>query len=84
MKDNPAMMYRRSQKHLAVIWLIALITIGAIRFIDVKAPAFHELLLPFYWVTILVTLVFTWRWLRSRSRKERRGKDRRSTDRRDE
>jgi len=82
MTESASIIYKRSLRHLAVIWGIAIVTLLLIRWFDSKAPAFHELLIPFYWITLLVTLAFTWRWARSRSRKERRGRDRRATDRR--
>ena len=82
MADKGSVIYRRSLRHLAVIWAICIVTLVLIRWFDTKAPAFHELLIPFYWITLIVTVVFTWRWARARSRKERRGSDRRDSDRR--
>jgi hypothetical protein len=38
---------------------------------------------PFYWIILAVAFFLTWRWLRSRSRKDRRGGDRRHADRRE-
>jgi hypothetical protein len=81
-KHTPSL-YERSPRHLAVIWLIALITLVLIYWFELKAPAFHELLIPFYWITIGLTLVFTWRWQRSRTFRDRRTTERRSTGRRD-
>jgi len=75
--------YERSPRHLAIIWAIALVTLALIHWFDSRAPAFHELLIPFYWVTLAVTLFTTWRWQRSRTVHERRQKERRKTDRRD-
>ncbi len=49
-----------------------------------SAPAFHELLIPFYWILLAIGILFTWRWLKSRGRTDRRGKDRRKAPRRDE
>src|SRR6266536_3446075 len=60
MTESASIIYKRSLRHLAVIWGIAIVTLLLIRWFDSKAPAFHELLIPFYWITLLVTLAFTW------------------------
>ena len=52
--------------------------------LETQAPALHELVLPFYWIILAVAFYLTWRWLRARSKKDRRGADRRRSDRRDE
>jgi hypothetical protein len=57
---------------LLIIWL------------ETQAPVLHELVLPFYWIIIAVAFYLTWRWLRARSKKDRRGGDRRHADRRDQ
>jgi membrane protein implicated in regulation of membrane protease activity len=68
---------------LLVVWGFSLLLVSLIYWLDVSAPALHELLLPFYWVVSFVALVLTWRWFRARSSKDRRGKERRHADRRD-
>ena len=78
------MIYGRSIRQLAVIWMTALVLTGLIYWFEVMAPAFHELVIPFYWTILGVTLFLTWRWLRSRSPKDRRGTDRRKLFRRGE
>lgn len=55
-----------------------------IYWLETSAPALHDLLLPFYWIVLAVAVYLTWRWLRARSRKDRRGMDRRRSDRRDQ
>jgi hypothetical protein len=55
----------------------------SINWLETQAPALHELVLPFYWIILAVAFYLTWRWLRARSKKDRRGGDRRHTDRRD-
>jgi hypothetical protein len=55
-----------------------------INWLETQAPALHELVLPFYWIILAVAFYLTWRWLRARSKKDRRGVDRRRADRRDE
>jgi hypothetical protein len=55
-----------------------------IYWLEISAPALHDLLLPFYWIILALAIFLTWRWLRARSRKDRRGGDRRHADRRDE
>ena len=78
------MIYGRRPRELFVVWGFSLLLIALIYWLEVSAPALHEILLPFYWIIIVVAAFFTWRWFRARSRKDRRGKDRRRADRRDE
>jgi len=69
---------------LFVVWGVSLLSISLIYWLEISAPALHELLIPFYWIILALAFYLTWRWLRSRSRKERRGQDRRRADRRDQ
>jgi hypothetical protein len=77
------MIYGRKPRQLLVVWGASLVVVALIYWLEVSAPAVHELVLPFYWIVGGVALYMTWRWLRSRSPKDRRGADRRRTDRRD-
>ena len=77
------MIYGRRPRQLLVVWGISLVLIALIYWLEVSAPALHELLLPFYWIILGVALFMTWRWLRARSKKDRRVGDRRRTDRRE-
>jgi hypothetical protein len=78
------MIYGRRPRQLLVVWGSALLIVGLIYWLDITAPALHDLLEPFYYVVGFLTLFLTWRWLRARSKKDRRGKDRRRVDRRDQ
>jgi membrane protein implicated in regulation of membrane protease activity len=69
---------------LIIVWGVSLLSIALIYWLEFSAPALHELLIPFYWVILALAFFLTWRWLRARSRKDRRGKDRRRVDRRDQ
>jgi membrane protein implicated in regulation of membrane protease activity len=69
---------------LIVVWGVSLLSIALIYWLESSAPALHELLIPFYWVILALAFFLTWRWLRARSRKDRRGQDRRRVDRRDQ
>jgi uncharacterized membrane protein len=69
---------------LIVVWGVSLLSIALIYWLEVSAPALHELLIPFYWIILALAFYLTWRWLRARSRKDRRGQDRRRVDRRDQ
>lgn len=77
------MMYGRRPGHLLAVWGSALLLIALIYWLEFSAPAFHELVQPFYWIISFVALFLTWRWFRARAQKNRRGKDRRRTDRRE-
>jgi membrane protein implicated in regulation of membrane protease activity len=69
---------------LIVVWGVSLLAIALIYWLELSAPALHELLIPFYWIILALAFYLTWRWLRARSRKDRRGQDRRRVDRRDQ
>jgi membrane protein implicated in regulation of membrane protease activity len=77
------MIYGRRPQQLLVVWGISLLLIALIYWLEISAPALHELLLPFYWIILGVAFFLTWRWLRARSKKDRRVGDRRRSDRRD-
>lgn len=77
------MIYGRRPRQLLVVWSFSLLLVSLFYWFETSAPAFHDLLLPFYWIVLFVTLFLTWRWFRARSPKDRRGKDRRHADRRD-
>ena len=78
------MMYGRRPRQLLIVWGVALALLALFYRFELGSPAFHEIILPFYWIVVFGALFFTWRWLRARSRKDRRGRDRRRTERRDE
>ena len=77
------MIYGRRPRQMVVVWGVSLGAILIIHWFEVNAPAFHFLLLPFYWIILAVAFFLTWRWLRARSTKDRRSGDRRRADRRD-
>jgi len=77
------MIYGRRPRQLLVVWGVSALLIALIYWLEVSAPALHELLLPFYWIIFVAALILTWRWLRSRSTKDRRTGDRRRADRRE-
>jgi hypothetical protein len=77
------MIYGRRPRQLLVVWGVSLVLILAINRLETSAQALHELVKPFYWIILAVAFFLTWRWLRSRSRKDRRGGDRRHADRRE-
>ena len=79
-----AVIYGRRPRQLIVVWGFSMLLILGIWWLETQAPALHELVLPFYWIIIAVAFYLTFRWLRARSKKDRRGADRRRADRRDE
>jgi 4-hydroxybenzoate polyprenyltransferase len=76
--------YGRRPRQLIVVWGFSVLLALLIWWLESQAPALHELVLPFYWIILAVAFYLTWRWLRARSKKDRRGADRRRADRRDE
>lgn len=78
------MMYGRRLRQLLVVWGIALLFLVGLYRLELRIPALHEILLPFYWVVFGTAAFFTWRWVRGRSRHDRRGHERRHETRRDE
>jgi membrane protein implicated in regulation of membrane protease activity len=76
------MIYGRRPRQLLVVWGFSLLLIILLYWLEINAPALHDLLLPFYWIVFFVALFLTWRWLRARSPRDRRGRDRRHADRR--
>jgi membrane protein implicated in regulation of membrane protease activity len=77
------MIYGRRPRQLLVVWGVSFLLIGLVHWLESSAPVLHELVQPFYWIIVAVAVFLTWRWLRSRSPKDRRGHDRRRADRRD-
>ena len=77
------MIYGRRPRQLLVVWGVSIVLIALIYWLEISAPALHELLLPFYWIILGVAFFLTWRWLRARSKKDRRVGDRRQSDRRE-
>jgi hypothetical protein len=76
------MIYGRRPRQLLVVWGISIGLILLIFWFETSAPAFHEIVQPFYWILGALAVFLTWRLLRARSPKDRRGKDRRRTERR--
>jgi len=78
------LIYGRRPRQLLVVWGISVFAAVMIYWLEISAPALHDLVQPFYWIILALAIFLTWRWLRARSRKDRRGGDRRRIDRRDE
>ena len=76
------MIYGRRPRQLLAVWGVSFLLIVLIYWLEINAPALHDLLLPFYWIVFASAFYLTWRWLRARSRKDRRTGDRRHADRR--
>jgi len=77
------MIYGRRPRQLLVVWGVAIVLAALVFWLEFSAPALHDLVVPFYWIIGAAAVFMTWRWLRSRSKKDRRNGDRRRTDRRD-
>ena len=78
------MIYGRRLRQLLVVWGISIGLALLIFWFETSAPAFHEIVQPFYWILGATAIFLTWRWFRARSSKDRRGQDRRNTSRRTE
>jgi hypothetical protein len=78
------MIYGRQLRQLFVVWGTALLLLVGLYRVELSMPALHEILLPFYWLVFATAAFFTWRWVRLRSRGDRRGGDRRQDTRRDD
>jgi hypothetical protein len=76
--------YGRRPRQLLVVWGFSMLLVLLIKWLETLAPVLHELVLPFYWIILAVAFYLTWRWLRARSKKDRRAADRRHVDRRDQ
>lgn len=81
-RDEVPLLYGRSVRQLIVIWVVAVAVLALLYLFEASAPAFHELLIPFYWITVGIAGFLTFRWLRSRSPVDRRRNDRRKSARR--
>jgi hypothetical protein len=66
-------------------WAIALSVVGLIYWFEKSMPAFHEVVVPLYWIIAILLVFGTWRWVRTRGKQEhdRRTTDRRQADRRE-
>ena len=67
-------MYGRQPRQLLIVWGVSLLLVLLIHWLETQAPALHELVMPFYWIILAVAFYLTWRWLRLRSQKDRRGR----------
>ena len=79
-----ASFFRRRFAVLIAAWGIALVVAGVLYWIEASFSAFHEVMIPLYWIIGALIILATWRWFRTRGRGDRRGKDRRHSDRRHE
>jgi membrane protein implicated in regulation of membrane protease activity len=77
------MIYGRRPRQLLAVWGVSILLAALIFWFEFTAPVFHEMVKPFYWIVAASAVYLTWRWLRARSRKDRRAGDRRRSDRRD-
>jgi hypothetical protein len=78
------MIYGRNVRQLVVVWVLSFLLLIGLYLLERRLPAFHEILLPIYWLVFGMAAFLTWRWLRLRSRGDRRRGDRRSAARRDD
>jgi hypothetical protein len=78
------MIYGRNVRQLVVVWAFSFLFLVGLYLLERRVPALHEILLPFYWAAFGIAGFLTWRWLRFRSRGDRREGDRRQSERRDD
>jgi fatty acid desaturase len=84
MVNSARAFFRRRFAPIITAWVLALVVAGLLYWIEASFPAFHEVLIPLYWIIGALIVLATWRWVRTRGRGDRRGKDRRLSDRRHE
>jgi predicted RND superfamily exporter protein len=75
--------FQRRFAPLITSWVTALIVAGLVYWFETEMPAFHDVVMPFYWIIGLSLAFVTWRWIRTRGKRDRRSTDRRHADRRD-
>ena len=74
--------FRRRFAPLILAWAVALTVAGLLYWIETAFPAFHEVMIPLYWIIGALIILATWRWFRTRGKGDRRERDRRRADRR--
>jgi membrane protein implicated in regulation of membrane protease activity len=75
--------FNRRFAPLIATWIAAVVAAALVYWFETAMPAFHEVLLPFYAIIATLAVFFTWRWIRTRGKGERRHRERRRTDRRE-
>ncbi|SRR6266511_6419440 len=68
---------------LVAAWIVALCTVGLVYWFESAMPAFHEVVTPIYAIILFFIAFTTWRWIRTRGKRDRRHTERRRTDRRE-
>lgn len=81
-EDSRPKFFHRRFAPLVTAWVVALAVSGLIYWFEWWMPAFHEVVLPLYWVVAGLTVFATWRWVRVRGMRDRRATDRRHGERR--
>ena len=71
------MFYGRGLRQLLIAWGVALVLMVGLYRLEVVIPALHDMIFPLYWIILGITAFMSLRWLRGRSRKDRRSGDRR-------
>ncbi|HUQ19050.1 MAG TPA: hypothetical protein VM099_05505 [Gemmatimonadaceae bacterium] len=68
---------------LIAVWIVAAVLVGLIYWFERAMPAFDVVVKPVYALIVLLAIIFTARWVRTRGKGNRRNHpDRRRTDRR--
>ena len=68
---------------LIAVWIVAGVLAALVYWFERAMPAFDEVVKPVYGLIVALAAVFTWRWIRTRGKDDRRNpRDRRRTDRR--
>ncbi len=80
-ESRPTFFHRRFAP-LVTSWIVALVVTGLIYWFEISMPAFHEVVVPLYWIVAILSVFATWRWVRIRGIRDRRSTERRHADRR--
>ena len=68
---------------LIAVWIVAFVIAGLLYWFVRAMPAFDVVVKPVYFIDAALAVAFTWRWIRTRGKIDRRHHlDRRRTDRR--
>jgi hypothetical protein len=76
------MFYGHGVRQLLLVWGMSLLILLGLYRVEVVIPALHDMIVPLYVIVFGVAAFLTLRWLRARSKGDRRESERRKAERR--